>query len=241
MEKTQISVAGLTVGIETLYGSLGTVPACYLSDSASCDFRIAVTEDDIALERRFMQKEQPLPGADFSDAQLEFTAVYRKMAQFLPQYQAIIMHGSAVAVDGAAYLFTARSGVGKTTHSRLWLKNIPGSFIVNGDKPILRVINGQVLVCGTPWNGKEHFGTGSMVPLRAVCLLSRGAENRIEPAPFAEMLPYLLSQTYRSDDRGVFVQTLRVIGSMAEKLRFYRLSCNMEDEAALAAYRGMAQ
>ena len=129
----------------------------------------------------------------------------------MPDYDALVFHGSAVAVGEKAYLFTAKSGTGKTTHTALWLKNVPGSYVVNGDKPILRFMNGQVFVCGTPWMGKEALGCSRVVPLDGLCILSRGRENRIRPAEFANVMPILIAQSYRPPDRIALVKTMKLM------------------------------
>ena len=148
------------------------------------------------------------------------------------------MHGSVVAVDNEAYMFTALSGTGKSTHTNLWLKNIPGSFIVNGDKPLLQVSD-RTYICGTPWAGKERLQTNTTVPLKAIVLLERGEKNEITEVSFQEALPILLTQTHRNADREHMFKTLGLLQKTAETVRFYRLKCNMEDEAALVAYHCM--
>lgn len=150
-----------------------------------------------------------------------------------------MFHGSAVAVGECAYLFAARSGVGKTTHTRLWLNNIDGCFVVNGDKPILRIMDAGVYVCGTPWKGKERLGCNKMVPLKAICLLRRGEKNEIREIPFSEAFSDLLNQTYHPEDHTSLLDTLDFLKQLGGLVRFYRLTCNMEDDAAITAYEGL--
>jgi serine kinase of HPr protein (carbohydrate metabolism regulator) len=99
----------------------------------------------------------------------------------LMRYNGLRIHASAVEVDGKAYLFSANSGTGKSTHTRLW-REVFGdrAVMVNDDKPFLRMTEGAVMVYGSPWNGKHGLGCNLSVPLKAVCILERGEENRIE-------------------------------------------------------------
>ena len=91
-----------------------------------------------------------------------------------------MIHSSVVRIDGKANLFLGASGTGKSTHSRLWLDNIPGAELVNDDNPILRVENGQVFVYGTPWSGKTPCYRNVKVPVGAIVKLSQAPQNSIK-------------------------------------------------------------
>ncbi len=206
------------------------------------DFSVTTTEDDVAYECKKCKSECEYEGIEYpnySFSELENTAVYRKIAEKIPSFDGYVFHGSAVAVNGKAYLFTAKSGTGKTTHTNLWLKNIDGSYIVNGDKPIIRIIDGEVFVCGTPWMGKERMGCNKCVPLQAVCFLSRGTENEIKKADFKDVVTNFIAQAYRPKSYDALMKTLKLIDYTGNKVGLYSLYCNMNDDAAITAYRGM--
>lgn len=83
------------------------------------------------------------------------------------------MHASVIVNSGRAFLWLATSGTGKSTHSSLWLKNVPGSKLLNDDNPIVRVMeDGHVEVFGSPWSGKtpcyknEHYPAGAFTRIR---------------------------------------------------------------------------
>ncbi|MBQ0110117.1 MAG: hypothetical protein KBS44_07575 [Clostridiales bacterium] len=240
---TEIKMAGLTIAVEHNFKNIDGAPKKFKNDGDKVDFTVSVTEDDIAFERVKMAKEEEaegLPARSYSSSELEFTAIYRKIAEKLPEYDAFVFHGAVVAVGDEAYIFAAKSGVGKTTHIGLWLKNVPNSFVVDGDKPIIRLIENKPFVCGTPWNGKEKLGTNAIVPLKAICLLARGKENCIEKIPFSEALPVLIEQSYRPTGRKSLVKTLSDIKTVGLQTDFYKLYCNMDDEAAIVSYGEMA-
>lgn len=241
MQTINLKIANLSVEITTVFNSVAPLCGDYLSDEAPA-FSVRTTEEDILAERRKSIEEhayEGIPYPDFSPAELESTAVYRKIAEKLPEYDALVFHGSAVGVNGKAYLFTASSGTGKTTHTNLWLRNIEGSFVVNGDKPILRIIDGKVFVCGTPWMGKERLGTNIMLPLSAVCFLNRGAENSIGKVSLSAVLPGLIGQAYRPPNGTLLMKTVRLLEKIGQSVELYELFCNMENEAAEIAYKGM--
>lgn len=242
MREFQITLAGQAVGIRSLHDEVFHLCRDYLSDAPELSFRVETTPEDISFEQEKSLREAALeekPAVLYPDSYLETLAVYRKIALGMLKYDTWLMHGSGVAVDDEAFLFTAASGTGKTTHTRLWLEQIPGAYVVNGDKPLLRLRDGLCEVCGTPWSGKENMNRNVIVPLRAICFLNRGAENRIEEISFREAAPLLLQQSYRSNDSFAMQKTLALVKSLGDCVRFYRLFCNMEPEAALVSWQEM--
>lgn len=233
MRTDTILVGGFRVRIDHQFDFLRRVSPEFRVENEECDLRIEVTEQDL------LKEKEALTGRRYYDEALEALAVQRKIAEWLPTMGAVMFHGVVMAVNGCGYLFTARSGVGKTTHARLWLKNVPGSSIVNGDKPILRLQNEVVLACGSPWMGKENYGENVNVPLEAICLLKRGQVNSIKPMSFTEALPVLLQQTYRPQDGSTMIATLDLIRNISSRIQLYTLTCNQQDEAALIAWNGM--
>ena len=172
-----ISLAGFPIRIEALYESTMRFCADYLCSEQPL-FHIRMDETDLDREREKSDRERELEGLPphrFSDAYLETLAVYRKIAAALLQKDVLLLHGSVMAFEGKAYLFTAPSGTGKSTHCRLWLSEIPGAYVLNGDKPLLRVEADQVFACGTPWQGKENYGRNEILPLEAICILARNS------------------------------------------------------------------
>lgn len=236
----KIELAGIPIEIHTIFDFLLNTEE-YKTVKAPA-FTVEICEQDIFFERQkciFEAEYEGLPIPNYTPAQLESTAVYRKIAEKLPEYNAFVFHGSAVAVENKAYLFTAKSGTGKTTHTNLWLKNIEGSFIVNGDKPILRIMDGKPFVCGTPWMGKENMGCCKNIPLHSICFVNRSGENRIEKTEFSKVYPRLLSQIYRPTEGVSLVKTIKLLEKISEHVPIYELYCNMEDEAASVSFGGM--
>lgn len=215
----------------------------YLSQKAP-QYVITVTERDIDFERQRANQKQKegLPPVVYSDSYLETLALYRKMAEQLVQEDVILMHGAVVAVDDRAYLFTAKSGTGKTTHIRRWLEAFGSrAVVVNGDKPLLRIKDCGVTVYGTPWDGKEHLSRNIALPLKAVCILTRSEQNRIERISKKEATPMLRQQLYRPAAPAALAKALALTDRLGSSTALYRLGCNMEPEAALVAYNGMNQ
>ena len=231
MMKFRIRIAESVIEINSLYKAA----ADYCGGFATCeeaDFKITITEADI-------EKERELSEEAFPPEILEITAVYRKICNVLLARNVFLMHGSVVEVNGEAFMFTALSGTGKTTHTKLWLKNIPGCSVVNGDKPLILIKDGRAYACGTPWRGKEKLGADKMVPLKAVAILERAEDNSIVQISAAEALPTIIQQSNRPESRELMSKTLELISQMSKSVKFYSLKCNMQNEAALVSYKGM--
>lgn len=239
--KKILKLAGIPIEINTIYNSLPEVCEIYETSETPL-FSVSITEQDIFNERQKSIEEcafEGIPYPNYSPCALESTAVYRKIADKLPDYDALVFHGSAVAVGEKAVLFTAKSGTGKTTHTKLWLKNIEGSYIVNGDKPIIRIIGGKIYVCGTPWMGKEGYGDNKTVPLSAICILNRAEQNSIREIGFSSALGSLLGACYRPPESMAMIKTAKLVEKIGQGVKLCELFCNMQDEAARISYEGM--
>ena len=205
--------------------------------------RITITQSDIDFEREKSAREDVREGIhirQFSDAYLETLAVYRKIADHLLSCDTLLFHGSVIAVDGEGYLFTAKSGTGKSTHTRLWREYFgERAVMVNDDKPLLHITDSGVTVYGTPWDGKHRLSTNTAVPLNGIFLLERDTTNHIELAAPHVVYPLIVQQTNRSFTADGMKQTLSLIDHMLLVVPVYRLGCNMDIEAARVAYEGM--
>jgi hypothetical protein len=214
----------------------------YLVDGQA-ELFVEISPSDIAYEREKSAREDSVEGIpirQFSDEYLETLAVYRKIVTGLLDWDTVLFHGSAIAVDGKGYLFTAKSGTGKSTHTKLWRELFGDrAVMVNDDKPLLRMTDEGVLVYGTPWNGKHRLSHNISVPLKAICILTRDETNHIEPITTREAYPMLMQQSYRPQSPERMLQTMSLVDRLGKGVALYRLGCNMELSAAQVAYDGM--
>ena len=186
----------------------------------TADFSVTTIQEDIEFERQREQKTAELENRaplQSKDDYLEELAVYRKIAEKMPDYHTFLFHGSVIAVDGQGYLFTAKSGTGKSTHTRLWRELLGDKAVmVNDDKPLISVTEQGVIVYGTPYNGKHRLGNNIAVPLKAVCVLTRAEENHLETITKQDAYPVLLQQAYSPLDPVAMAKTLTVVDKMTE-------------------------
>lgn len=244
MGEFTIKIAGFSAGVTSLFASTKDYCVRYLSqEEPQC--RITVTREDLEFQQEFLRQEALEEGIKirkFTDPFLERTAIQRKLADFLFEQGVLMTHGSTVAVDGRAYLFTAKCGTGKSTHTRLW-RQVFGdrAAIVNDDKPFLNLTDNGILACGSPWSGKHGLDTNIIVPLQGICILERGKENRIARILPEEALPMLLHQTHcplALQNREPFEA---LVLQLAQTVPLWRMECNMDPQAADISHKAMSE
>ena len=228
----QIEAAGLVIRIENRYDYIYDLCRKYrTSPDCPADITVSVSESEL------QQDMEKTPQYDLDNEYCESVVVYERISNALPAFDAFIMHSSAIAVDGFAYCFSAESGVGKSTHTAFW-KEVLGEriTIINGDKPIFRFINGQLMVYGSPWCGKENWQTNTRAPLKALCLLKRSKENAVYPVNAFEMLNEIVPNFHLPGGSQVDMPKLiDLIDRMIARVPVYRLCCRNDRSAAETA------
>ena len=242
MMKKIYRMADKLISVDSIYEAVHEYCRDYLAEGEP-DIVVGITQSDIDYERERSEKSAAAEGRKpcaSSDSYLEELAVYRSISEQMPFYDTFLFHGSAVAVDGEAYLFTATSGTGKSTHTRLWRELFGDrAVMVNDDKPLIRADDDGLTVFGTPYDGKHRLGSNIAVPLKAVCILERAEVNSITPIDPDAAYPTMIRQAYRPADPDALARTLMLIDRMLDRAALYRLGANMDIEAARVAYNGM--
>lgn len=144
------------------------------------------------------------------------------------------MHASVIVNGGRAFLWLARSGTGKSTHSRLWLEHIPGSRLLNDDNPVVRVNpDGSVEVYGSPWSGKTPCYKNEHYPAGAFVRIVRSPENRIERMGVLDSyaLIYSSSSGFKTD-RDMADKLHSTFEKVISATPCYALYCRPDEEAA---------
>lgn len=238
----KMELAGIKIEVECLYKEVYKQCFDYIADFNQSDFTVRSTKEEIIAERMDISVEMnAVPGISvrYADEYLEPFIIHRKIAEKMIQFDTLLMHGAVVAIDNKAYMFTANSGVGKTTRAKLWLNEYPDSIIVNGDKPLIKITENNVLACGTPWCGNEGWNTNTMVPLQAIFLLER-AENSeqtiIEEVSIGKAFPFLFEQTYRSMDVKLLKKTVALLKTLEGKVHVYKFYSTPTLESVRLAY-----
>ena len=226
-----IELAGIPIRMDNRYAYVENQCKAYRSSRKDYAFSVFATEEELIAESQ---------NGEFPLEYCESICLYRHICEILPGYSIFLMHSSVILVDGVAYAFAAKSGVGKSTHTALWLRNIPGAKVLNGDKPLFRMNeDGSVTAYGTPWNGKEGWGINASAPLGGICFLERGSKNEIRKATDEEILTRIAHQLYLRGTRTSVDLQLQLLNKLISAVPYYVLSCTISPEAAHLAYNTM--
>ncbi len=244
MAEFSIQIAGRVAAVRSLFESTRDYCRAYLTEEAP-DFSVTVTRPDLEAEQSALRAEALREGIRvrvFPEPFLERSVIQRNVAERLLAFDTLLFHGSAVAVDGAGYLFTADCGTGKSTHTRLWRQAFGDrAVMINDDKPFLRITEAGVLACGAPWSGKHGLDTNITVPLKGICILERGRENRIWPITAGEALVMLEKQGCEPTEPKSRAHYRVLIRALSEAVPLWKMQCNKDPQAAQAAYEAMAK
>ena len=226
-------IADRIIQLNCRYGYTPRICQDYTVESGEPEVVISATDNEInELKER---SEHKLP-----DGYFESLVIYKKLCADMPRHDGFLMHGSAIEFDSRAYLFIAKSGVGKTTHTMLWKQEFGDAVgIINGDKPILRRVGDGFRVYGTPWSGKEHYNTNTSAPLGAICVIERGDHNECMRLGEKDAVKAVMAQVMMPSDKSMMMLQLRLIDSLIKSVPVYKMICLPDTEAARVAFDTM--
>lgn len=232
-----ITIAGVPVGINTKEESILRFCSDYLSDMAP-EFVLEASNADIDEERALTIEHTGRTHTPKHE--LERMWIYRTIAERLPAYDAILMHASAVALDGKGYLFLGPSGAGKSTQSALW-RSVFGNrlIVINGDKPFVRLGSDGPVVYGTPWCGKEGLHANISAPLCAIIRLEHAEKNSINQLTEKESWDALMDQMYVSRNPSILKRSLEILDGIISSTPVYRQKCTKDESAVFTAYNAL--
>lgn len=229
-------IAGLRVEIKNEKGRTEKQAIPYLSQNQSGENIDIVIDVD---EKRVLSamEEHPELVQDDWEYMLTGSDFYTELIK----YNGILLHSSCVVVDDKAYAFSADSGTGKSTHTELWLKHFGDrAYILNDDKPAIRLIDGRVYACGTPWSGKYDYSVPKNVELAGICFLERSEENWIRKADTGRAVFNIFSQTVRKLNRDKMDNLFDVLEELFAKVPLFEMGCNISDDAVVMSYNAMS-
>lgn len=230
-----IKIAGVVAGIDNRYEYIEQLCRGYVVTGEAPAFTVRAEEWELDRE-----EAAAAPQYRGNRPYHESNCLYRKLCLGLVDYDAFLMHSAVIEVEGQALAFAAKSGMGKSTHILLWRERFGREIhIINGDKPIYRFLDGRLYACGTPWRGKESWGRNAMAPLKALCFLERGPENRLTRLAPAEVTPRLFHQLLLPKEPERMDRFLSLVDRMLESTPCWLLRCDMTPAAAEAARRGL--
>jgi hypothetical protein len=238
-----MEIAGVAVCVYPLFQS--TIEYCrpYLTHKEP-EFYVHMAWEDLEYEQMILEREaveQGLKIRKFKEPFLERSTIQRRVADFLVERNTVMFHGSTVAVDGNAYLFTAPCGTGKSTHTRLWREFFgERAIMVNDDMPFLKITWDGVLAYGSPWSGKHGLATNVCVPLKGICFHHRGKENSISSSDSSYFAEIFRQQVHIPEHSLAAEKVFDLVELLGNTVPLWVMHCNKDLNAAEVAYCAMS-
>ena len=225
----KIELAGIKIQIHNKYKYLTRLCQDFLTDFERADMEIIPDVKEVEAQHNF----QP----EYTMAYCEGIVVYREICRKLPLFDAVMLHSSMIEKNGAAYAICGQSGAGKTTHTQLLLKNFGESLrVINGDKPIVRLLNGKFIAYPSAWKGKDRLGEKLTAELKAICFVVKSAENKLEELSPENAAELLMEQFVIPKEAGSVSKFLELADEMLNQCKLYKLYCNISDDAAKLSF-----
>lgn len=223
-------IAGLNVEYTCRFDLLKTRSEKYLCDETEAQITLSLDEN------YFVSRRKKFP--TLTDEEIEYIGMGAAFYKELLRFEGMMLHASAVELDGEAYLFSAPSGTGKSTHTEGWMRVFDRAQIINDDKPAIREIDGRYYAFGTPFSGKYDISLNKGYPVKGICFLDRG-ENQIKKLTLEQAMTPLFNQTIRPDDESKMDLLCKRAEDLLGSVSFYAMLCDTSDEAVKMAYKMM--
>lgn len=228
------SIADLTVNMEASGKTVVQAEKYLISPTDSADITLTYSTESM---KRYLAEHPEIPEESYI-----YMLLGKKFAEQLLEYDGLVLHSSAIAYENKAYLFSADSGTGKSTHTSLWTKCFDGAKVINDDKPALRLLNGIFYAYGTPWSGSTPINLNVKIPLQAICFIERAEKNSIERITNnAEIIKLFFPQTLRHVNNDKAEKLMILVEKLITNVPFYKLRCLPNDDAAKLAYEVMSK
>ncbi len=228
------NIADLNVCMDLRYEkTLKRAEKYLINENISPDISVKATDEQL-------KKTVDRFGTDKFIDEFEYVIVGNEFYRKLLNFGGMMLHSSCVSVDSTAYLFSAKSGTGKSTHTKLWLELLGDkAVIINDDKPALRHIDGAVYAYGTPFSGKDPINQNIRAKVGGICFIERAEKNSIHRLTVLEAIPLILEQTPLKLSEKEMDLLLTVMDEILKTVPVYKLYCNMDVSAAELSYSTM--
>lgn len=249
IQEEEISSLLFEVSFRELPDVKGEVSRCYQVDQIALNVYLSKDGCDVVVcsesgkEYKFRARRQWTSiemNLTFEDKEEYGILNYLLMLAFIYSSSlsdTVLLHASCVRYDRWGIAFLGNSGVGKSTHSRLWLEHIAGASLLNDDQPAVRLIDGVAYLYGTPWSGKTHCYKNERVCLNTLFLMKQADENEIIPlSPFIAFRRLLASCSMMQEERVTFNCIVKTLVAIAENFHVYEMKNKPEKEAVELAY-----
>lgn len=202
-------------------------------ENKKSNFSIIVSDETIQKEKEF----DNLLTDEFAEYLIMGAIFYRSLLK----YNGCLLHASAVVIDEEAYLFSAPSGTGKSTHTSLWLKYLSKKkpYILNDDKPAIRIMEDGIYAYGTPFSGKHDISKNARAKIKGICFIEQATKNTIQKLEPKEAISLFYEQTVKKLTKEQMLKLLDTMDNILKEIPIYKLGCNISEEAVKLSYNTM--
>jgi hypothetical protein len=235
-EMQMYKIAGLNIFINGGGALLAERAEPYrIEDACVADFVIEVPQEHL--------QQMHLFHPNLTENECAYITTGDKFCYHLINYGGFRLHASAVVLDGHAYLFSAPSGTGKSTHTALWCDYFgpDRAYILNDDAPVIKRLGNTFMAWGSPWSGTSPLNRNTGVPLKAIAFLEQSKSNWIRSMDFGESIIHLMKQTRRTNQPKHMEKLMSLLESLLMTVPIYRLGCTMGYGAVETAYAAMSK
>lgn len=226
MYNFKIKIADVVILTKVNYPDTKEFFASFLSDEK--------VDEEICIEVSDIIKYHEL-SPDFTEEMCERAALKYKVDRIAVEYGAFPFHASALSYKGEGYVFTALSGVGKSTHARIWRDTYGKDVImINDDRPYLKVVGDSVYAYSHPQSGKHNIYTNSSCQVKVIGKIIRDERNYVKRISKSDIFPFLVQQTFTMDEPGITSKIIELIKKVLDRVFLYEIHCNMNLDAALS-------
>lgn len=225
------------------FEDLGFVQEIYKSRSGGYVFQIYDTDGALAAvmssDAKFLCNKVAIVARNEPSVIFGLNNMLMVAFAFSSAYRSVLtVHSSVVVKGGWGYMFLGRSGTGKSTHTSLWLKNISDTSLLNDDNPVVRIVEGNAIVYGSPWSGKTPCYKQEKVKVGACVMLEQKPYNRISRQDVLRSFSAMMSScSLMVWDSGSYDCLVETITLMVSSVPMFRLECLPDEDAAMLSYK----
>ena len=169
----------------------------------------------------------------------EYSLLLENIVNPVLRHSRFFFHGAAFLWNEKVFISTGKSGVGKTTMLRNWLKLYPREIeIINGDKPVIEKHGNSFIVHPSPWTGKEGWNGTRTGKLAGIICLEQGQTNHICKMTWGNaVFPIFLQFLYRPTDEESVDLVCEYEQSLLENVPVWKFTNDGTHEAAALSYK----
>lgn len=228
------NIAGVIVEMNPMFNRTISQAKPYLTTS--------LNDPDISIELTMEKLEEIKKRYNHLNLEeIEYIFLGQLFYRHILKYNGILLHSSCVVKDNQAYLFSAPSGTGKSTHTNLWLEEFKDAYILNDDKPAIIFKDNALYAAGTPFSGKHDISKNLLVPIKGICFIERSLNNWIKEISSKQAIFEILNQTERIPYENDMTLILSHIENIVKNTKIYKMGCNISIDAVYTSFNEMSK